>query len=274
MVVRLFSYVGEKILKSLGRFWKRLSEESAYNVGFTIFLFLETLLWFRAIPFRFREILRQMYLVGVESLPVVLLVGAFSGMVLALQTGLTLRTFGAEGLLAYIVPLAMMRQMAPIMAALILAGRVGSSMAAEIGTMAVSEELDALEVMSIDPVSFLVLPRFLAFTIMAPVLTLFATVVGIAAAGLVAELQVGLSFSTYWQQALDILKIKDVNTGLFKALVFGMSVVTICCSEGLRTKGGAAGVGRATRKSVVDSFVCVIVANYFLTSIIQRMFYS
>ncbi|RME87228.1 MAG: ABC transporter permease [Planctomycetota bacterium] len=160
------------------------------------------------------------------------------------------------------------------MTCLILAGRVGSSMAAEIGTMAVSEELDALEVMSIDPVDYLVMPRFIAFSIMAPVLTLLAALIGVLAAGFVAELQVGLSFSTYWQQVLDVVKIKDVNTGLAKALVFGIAVSMICCSEGLRTKGGAAGVGRATRKSVVDSFVAIIVFNYFMTSIIQRLFYS
>lgn len=244
------------------------------NIGYTVFLLMETLAWMRALPSRLKETIRQMYLVGVESLPVVLLVGAFSGMVLALQTGLVLRSFGAEGLLAIIVPLAMMRQMAPIMTCLILAGRVGSSMAAEIGTMSVSEELDALEVMSIDPVRFLVMPRFLALSLMAPVLTFLAALVGVLLAGLVADLQVGLAFSTYWQQVLEVVRIKDINTGLSKAFVFGVAVAIICCSEGLRTSGGAAGVGKATRKSVVDSFVCIIVFNYFMTSIIQRFFYS
>ncbi len=272
-MLSMLSATGRFVLQYLQLGIDRL-KKSAFNAGYTLFLFLDTLTWFPSIAFRFREILRQMFLVGVESLPVVILVGAFSGMVLALQSGLTLRDFGAEGLLSIIVPLAMMRQMAPIMTCLILAGRVGSSMAAEIGTMAVSEELDALEVMSIDPVDYLVMPRFIAFSIMAPVLTLLAALIGVLAAGFVAELQVGLSFSTYWQQVLDVVKIKDVNTGLAKALVFGIAVSMICCSEGLRTKGGAAGVGRATRKSVVDSFVAIIVFNYFMTSIIQRLFYS
>ncbi|RME04311.1 MAG: ABC transporter permease [Planctomycetota bacterium] len=269
---RIFHVTGDFLLRLLTRALQRL-RSTLYVAGYTVFLFLETLGWSRRFFSRFRETVYQMYLAGVESLPVVLLVGAFSGMVLSLQSGLTLRSFGAEELVGVIVPLAMMRQMAPIMTALILAGRVGSSMAAEIGTMAVSEELDALEVMSINPVRYLVMPRFWALTIMAPMLTLFAAVVGTAAAGMVADWQVGLDFQSYWQNVLRQVRIKDVCTGLSKALVFGMFVSIICCSEGLRTSGGAAGVGESTRRSVVVSFICVIIVNYFMTSIIQRLFY-
>jgi len=218
------------------------------------------------------EIFRQMYICGVLSFPVVVLVAIFAGAVLALQGGLTLQAYGAENKIGAIVAASMCREMGPIMTALILAGRVGSAMAAELGTMRASEEIDALEAMSIDPVRFLVMPRLVAMAIMAPVLTVFADVIGILGGAIVGATQIGVSTTAYLDEARNMLVPLDLNTGLIKAVVFGIVITIVGCSRGLRAQSSAEGVGKATKDSVVASFILIIILNYVITSIAQPMY--
>jgi len=219
-----------------------------------------------------REIFRQMFICGVMSFPVVVLVAIFAGAVLALQAGLTLRPYGIAEKIGAIVAASMTREMGPIMCALILAGRVGSAMAAELGTMRVSEEIDALHAMSIDPVRFLVMPRLVAMVVMAPVLTVFADLIGVLGGAVVAYHQIGVSYAAYFREAENVLVLVDINTSVVKAVVFGTLIAIIGCGRGLRAASSAEGVGKATKDSVVASFILIIIFNYLITSIVQHLY--
>lgn len=216
-----------------------------------------------------------MYICGVESLPVTLVVAVFTGMILATQTGIELSRYGQEEVIGTVVTISMCREMGPFMTALIMAATVGSSMAAEIGTMKVSEEIDALEVMSVDPVDFLVMPRIVAMTVMCPVVTIFTNIIGILGGGIVSQTRLNVSLTTYLDRAREAFRTeylfaffpKDFYTGLFKALVFGIIIATVGCSQGLRASQGAIGVGQATRKSVINSFLLIIIIGYYMTNI-------
>jgi phospholipid/cholesterol/gamma-HCH transport system permease protein len=146
-------------------------------------------------------------------------------------------------------------------------------MAAEIGSMRVSEEIEALEVMSISPVKYLVMPRIVALTIMCPILTVFANTIGVIGAAIVGNLQIGVPYATFFKDAAEFIEFKDVYSGLFKALIFGITIATVSCSEGLRTRGGTVGVGESTRRAVVNSLLLILIFNYFLTSLISRVLY-
>jgi len=237
------------------------------GAGFNLVILLRTLSYISSVFSRSSEILRQMYITGVASLPVTLLVALFTGMVLALQTGIELIQWGIQDKIGSIVTISMSREMAPIWTGIILSARVGSGMAAEIGTMQVSEEIDALEVMSIDPARFLVLPRLVALAIMAPILTIFANVVGVIGGSIVGYNQIGVSYHTYFQNGMESLEIKDIYTGLIKSVVFAVVIVTVGCGQGMKASGGAEGVGNATRNTVVISLILIIAFNYFITSI-------
>lgn len=223
----------------------------------------------------FRAAVRQMYAHGVLAIPVVLLVAVFMGMIVSLQTGVALRDYGQEDLIGSVVATSMFREMGPFITAIILAATAGSACAAEIGTMKVSEEIDALHMMSIDPVRFLVVPRIAALAVMCVVLTLVTDVCGTAGGALVARSQLGVPFDTYMDAARASLGddhvlgflAKDVYTGLVKAFVFGVLIGTVGCAEGLRTSGGALGVGRAVRAAVVASIVLVLVLGYYMTAL-------
>jgi len=203
----------------------------------------------------------------------VLLVGLFIGMIVSLQTGIELARIGQQDQIGVLVAVTMAREMGPFITATILAATVGSAMAAELGTMAVSDELAALEVLSVDRVSFLVMPRLVALAIAAPLLTILCDTIGIFGGGFVAQSQLNVTFQLYIDSAIDALRTpaltipvpKDVYTGLFKAFVFGVLIAAIGCSSGIRTSGGALGVGRATRQAVRDSIIAIIVSNYFMT---------
>jgi len=218
-------------------------------------------------------VLDQLYQAGIKVVHVVLLVGLFIGMIVSLQTGVELSRFGQQDQIGTIVALSMCREMGPFITATILAATVGSALAAELGTMAVSEELSALEVMSIDRISFLIMPRVLSLAVMAPLLTVLCDAVGIIGGGFIAESQLNVGLSLYYDSAIDALQDtnfflslpKDVYSGLFKAFVFGIVVAVISCSAGLAATSGALGVGNATRKAVRDSIIAIIVTNYFLS---------
>ena len=210
-------------------------------------------------------ILRQMFVAGVQSLPVTLIVGVFIGFLLAYSAGIELARYGQQAVVGQLVAAAVCREFGPFMTGLILAANVGSSMAAELGTMKVSEEIDALEVMSIEPARYLVLPRVLAMMIMTPLLTIFNDAVAIMGGGIIAVTKLQLTWGKYYQNVLEGLSAKAIYTGLFKALVFGLIITLVSCSEGLRTEGGAVGVGRATRTSVIRCYVLILVFGYFGT---------
>ena len=238
------------------------------NAGYSVALLWRSVLWFRSAWTKRHEIIQQCYTVGIESLGVTLIVTMFIGMILALQTGVSLARYGQQDLIGALVSVTLAREMAPFMTGLILAANVGSAMAAEIGTMAVSEEIEALEVMSIDPARFLVMPRLAAMMIMMPILTVIANVIGNIGASVVGYFQVGVTFQSYYQHATkDVIELKDVYTGLFKAFVFGVIIATVGCAKGLRATGGAIGVGDATRRSVIACFLMIIISAYVLTSV-------
>ncbi len=216
------------------------------------------------------EVLYQMFLTGVKSLGVITVVAMFTGMILALQTGLELRRFGQEVNIGTAVTVVMMREMGPFMTALIIAASVGSSIAAQMGTMVVSEEIAALELMSINPVRFLVMPRLVALVIMMPILTIYTDIIGSVGGAIVGSTQLGVSLTAYFDNALRYAANKDLYVGLFKAMVFGVIITTVACHQGFATTQGAVGVGLATRKTVVISFLTILVIGYMIT----RVFYA
>ncbi|NUN49152.1 MAG: ABC transporter permease [Candidatus Brocadiae bacterium] len=235
------------------------------SAGYTLGLLARAALLSRSSWKKRAEILSQSTVCGFGAFPVAMVVGAFTGMVLALQAGITLKTWGQEALIGVVVPASMVREMGPVMTAFILAGLVGSTMAAEIGTMAVSEEIDALEVMSINPVYYLVMPRVLALSFVTPVLTLYVDVVGILGGAFVGDRLLGLTYAEYMRNTLDTLDLKDIYSGLFKAFLFGALISSVGCAQGLRATGGAEGVGRATMRTVVICFVYILIFDYILT---------
>jgi phospholipid/cholesterol/gamma-HCH transport system permease protein len=212
---------------------------------------------------------QQLYIAGVKSLPVVTVVAGFTGMILALQTGLELRRFNQEVNIGTAVMVSMLREMGPFMTALILAASVGSSMAAQLGTMTVSEEVAALEIMSIDPVRFLVMPRLVALAIMTPLLSFYSTVMGVMGGGLVGATQLGVSWTAYLDNATRFADNKDLYVGMLKALCFGIVIATVACHQGFATTKGAVGVGNATRLTVIISFLVILIVGYYIT----RLFY-
>ncbi len=244
---------------------------SVTGAGFTLELLFCTLWRLPHLVRKIRFTLDQMFASGVRTIPVVMVVAVFAGMILSLQTGIELKRYGQHTLIGNIVAISMCREMGPFITALILAATVGSAMAAELGTMNVSEEVMALEVMSIDPLRFLVLPRIVALSLMCPLLTIFADIIGILGGSIVASVHLGVSFSFYLNSARESLTTigsglpKDVYVGLFKAWVFGITIAAVGCSCGLRAEGGAMGVGSAVRQAVKSSFLLIIIFGYVIT---------
>ena len=218
-------------------------------------------------PLRWRLLMQQMEFVGVRSLSVVVLTGAFTGMVLALQGYTGFRRFGAEGLVGATVALAMTRELGPVLTSLMVAARAGSAMAAEIGTMRVTEQIDGLTVMAVDPIRYLVVPRILAGLAMVPVLCLVSDLVGISGGYFVGVKLLGINSGTYLNNTIKYIEMADIYNGLIKAACFGLILSAISCYKGFSTSGGAQGVGRATTEAVVLSSVLILVNDYFLTAI-------
>ncbi len=218
-------------------------------------------------PFPIRLTMQQMEEIGFRSLPVVLITAVFTGAVLALQTYSGFKRFGAEGLVGTVVALSMTRELGPVLASIMVAGRVGSAMAAELGTMRVTEQIDALITLATDPVHYLVVPRFVASFIMLPFLVMFADLIGIIGGYVVAVSILGTSSTTYVNRTLQYLEFNDITVGLIKAAVFGMIIALVGCHMGFYTSGGAEGVGRATTRAVVGASILILISNYFLTAL-------
>jgi phospholipid/cholesterol/gamma-HCH transport system permease protein len=231
---------------------------------------------FRAIfsrPYYFRDIVEQFESIGIGSLTVVLLAGFFTGAVLALQTGITLDQFGARPFVGRLVSASMVKELGPVLTGLMLAGRIGSGIAAELGSMAVTDQISALRTLGTDPVRKLVVPRVLAGIFMTPVLTVIANTVGILGGWIIAVFQLRVADSLYWSSVIDGLYLQDAWMGLIKPFCLGFAIVTIGCHVGLRTKGGTQGVGRATTNAVVASSVAVIAVDLFVTQLLIAFLY-
>lgn len=216
-----------------------------------------------------QDIYRAIGQCGVKSFGVTSTVALFTGMILALQAGLILRTYGQEMRVGYLVAQTMFREMGPFMTALILAASVGAAMAAQMGTMKVSQEIAALEVMSINPIHFLVTPRLIAMMLMTPVLTVYTDFIGILGGALVANTQLDVGWTSYYDNVKFLLTGREIWVGFFKAWVFSVLITGISCFQGLAATDGAVGVGTATRRSVVICFLTVLITGYMIT----RMFY-
>lgn len=210
---------------------------------------------------------RQMMVIGYYSLPVVGLTALFTGMVLALQIYLGSSRFNAESAVAWIVVLGITRELGPVLGGLMVAGRVASAMAAEIGTMRVTEQIDALTTLSTNPMKYLVAPRIIAGVVTLPILILVADIIGVMGGYLVSTHKLGFNAATYIKNTVDFMQTLDVVSGLVKAGVFGFIIAVIGCYHGFNSKGGAQGVGRATTDAVVSASILILIANYFVTEL-------
>lgn len=219
-------------------------------------------------PYYFRQILRQFWEIGYLSLPVVGLTAFFTGMVLALQSYTGFSRFNAENAIASVVVLSMTRELGPVLAALMVSGRIGAAMAAEIGTMRVTEQIDALVTLSTNPQKYLIAPRLLAGVTMLPILVLVADIIGVFGGYIVSVYRLNFNPAAYLKQTFDFMHMEDVTSGLIKAAFFGFIISLMGCYHGFNSKGGAQGVGKATTYAVVSSSILILITNYLLTSLL------
>lgn len=219
-----------------------------------------------------REVLAQMDSLGVGSLSIVVLTGMFTGMVLALQSAASLDAFGARPYVGRLVCISMVRELGPVLTALMVTGRVGSGMAAELGSMVVTQQIDALRVLGSDPVRKLVAPRILAGMVMVPILTIISDTLGIFGGGLISVFSLKLSWAYYWRSVGSALVLNDVVMGLSKPVAFGFILASVGCFMGLRTTGGTQGVGASTTRSVVAASVTILAADFFITKLLLILF--
>src|ERR671922_562176 len=226
------------------------------------------LLWAFVPPFRLRRLVRQIHFMGWRSLLGVVLTGAFTGMVLGLQGYYTLRKFGATAMLGPAVALSLIREIGPVLCALVVTGRAGSAMAAEIGIMRITDQIDALSVMALNPIKYLVTPNILAGVITLPLLTAIVDVIGIYGGYLVGVQLLGVGQGVYFGEMQSLLGIRDISIGFWKSVSFGLIISWICCYKGFYTQFGAEGVSKATTEAVVLSSVWILVSDYFLTSVL------
>jgi phospholipid/cholesterol/gamma-HCH transport system permease protein len=216
-------------------------------------------------PYEVRELVQQMAFVGAASVPIVAVTSAFSGAVLSLYSSLLLVQFGVGSLTGGAVGLAMTRELAPVLAGIMVAARCGSAMAAQIGSMKVTEQIDALRALAVSPIGYLVVPRVTACLLMLPVLCLLGMYAGVIG-GLVVGEAMGVPAASFMRTLTDFVEPSDITGGLIKSLAFGLIVSIVSCREGLATEGGAVGVGRATTSAVVTSMVLIYIINYFLAA--------
>lgn len=235
-------------------------------------LISQSFYWLFIPPFKNRRMLEQAKRAGLDSLPIVSLIGLFIGMIFAFQTAYLMQRLGSEIYIASIVALSLVRELGPVITSLVVAGRVGAAITAEIGSMQVTEQIDALEAMATNPVKYLVVPRLLALSLMLPILTLYADIIGILGGWLICVYKLGIPSQLYMNITFEALKFKDLFTGLSKTVFFGMIIAFVSCYEGFNVEGGAEGVGRATTRSVVSSFILIIAADCFFTALFYFIF--
>ena len=228
----------------------------------------DSFLWLFRRPFRHKLFIDQFNHIGVDSIPIIVLVSIFTGMVFALQTTYAFRMFNAESLVGATVGLSLTREIAPVFAALMITARVGSSMAAEIGTMKVSEQIDALDSMAVSPHQYLVVPRVFTAMLMVPLHTVIFDFIGVLGSYFVGVILLGIPKGYFMIRLQQMVEPDDVMGGVIKAAVFGFMLASLSCFEGFRTKNGAKGVGISTTRAVVISSVSILIVDYFLTQII------
>jgi conserved hypothetical integral membrane protein len=245
--------------------------ESIRGLGEIFLLLFRCMRWlFKGLSYKQQTVI-QFYSIGVQSIPVILTTGAFVGAVMSYTFYNQFIALGVQSWTGALVAKAMVWQLAPVLAGLMLAGRVGCAMTAEIGTMKVTEQIDALDTMGTDPVRYLVVPRLLASFFMTPVLTIFAIIIGVAAGFFVTVICQGAEFHYQWVQLKDWMIPYDYIQGLSKSFVFGMAICLICCRNGLNTTGGAEGVGKATTEANVSSCIAILVLNFILSIILHYL---
>lgn len=259
-MLNFIAAIGKRVLSTLSQ------------IGGIFILLKTTLFWIFIGPFikkpvSHRNIFQQMVFEGVNSLLIVFFVTFFTGIVLAMQSAYQLAQLGAEKYVASLVAVAMAREMGPVLTALVVAGRVGAAITAELGSMQVTEQIEALQTQALNPVRFLVVPRFIALMIMLPCLTILGDLAGMVGGYLMGVFSIGISSGMYIDVTFQFLELKDIYTGLIKSVSFAMIIALIGCYMGLNTKGGAEGVGRSTTVSVVTSFIMIILADCVLTGI-------
>ncbi len=255
------------MIESLGRLLLNLTQ----TVGEMARLFVQTVFFFREAPRNLPAILRQTAEVGIGTLPVASVLALFVGMVLALQTGSELALYGTQEVIGAVVGLSMVKELGPVMTSLLVAGRVGSAMAAEVGAMQVYEEIDALKTLEISPVRYLAMPRLLACLFAVPCLVIFAMLIGIAGGSFISDVNpiINVPYNVYYENLIRAIGYQDICKGITKATVFGAIVAHVGCYVGFQTRGGARGIGQSTTRAVVMSFIMILVADYFLSRLMM-----
>ncbi|MEC9492312.1 MlaE family ABC transporter permease [Flexistipes sp.] len=238
----------------------------SYGAGRMVLLLIDAFKWMFIPPFRFRQLLKQVEFIGVNSLSVIVLTGTFTGMVFAFQSYIGFHKFGAEYMVGTIVGLGMARELGPVLSAIMVAARAGSAITAEIGTMRVSEQIDALNSLAVEPVQYLIVPRILAGLIVMPLLNIIAVFCGTIGGYFVGVNILGINKTLYLENMYKYVGAEDLYNGIIKAVVFGLLLTLVGCYKGFYTHGGAQGVGRATTESVVLSCVLILVFDYILTA--------
>lgn len=257
---KVFTILGKRVLAFL------------YLLGGLSYLASQTFYWLFIPPFKRERIFEQCKKAGMDSLPIVSLIAFFIGVIMALQTAYQMQRLGAEMYIGSIVALSMVRELGPVITALVVAGRVGASITAELGSMQVTEQVDALQTLATSPIKYLVVPRLLALSIMEPLLTLYANIIGIFGGYLICVYRLGVSAGMYRYITFSALLYKDLFTGLFKALFFGMIIAFVSCYEGFNVEGGAEGVGKATARAVVTMFILIIAFDCLFTALFYFIF--
>ncbi|MFH1593669.1 MAG: ABC transporter permease [Candidatus Omnitrophota bacterium] len=235
-------------------------------VGSLSIFFSEIIFWLFHPPFRFKQAMRQTAKMGASSLPIISLISLFTGMVLALQSAYQMQKIQAEMYIASLVALSMVRELGPVLTALVIAGRCGAAITAEIGTMKVTEQIDALETLATNPVNYLVVPRFWALTISLVILTIYSNFIGIVGGYIIGVYKLRIPHHMYVKMTFDPLSQSDIRNGLYKSFMFAVVICIISCYEGMHATEGAEGVGKATTSSVVRSFVLIIACDCLLTA--------
>jgi phospholipid/cholesterol/gamma-HCH transport system permease protein len=263
MAIAMIEQVGRNTNNALAAF----GDFCIFSFRTFVWLFTSGLRWKT-----FRLLFPQLYEVGVRSVPVVAVTGGFIGMVMAIESYTTFRTIGQEERMGSVITLSVVKQIGPVLAAVMLAGRIGGALTAELGTMNVTEQLDALRVMGADPIRYLVVPRFLACVLLTPILTIYSDITGVLGGWMISTQFLGVATGPYWFYASKGVETWQVMEGVFKSFFFGGAIGLISCYKGFTCGSGASGVGRACTESFVQSFIAIIVLNFFFAQFLRQMY--
>ncbi|MGA1847336.1 MlaE family ABC transporter permease [Deferribacter abyssi] len=255
MIINFFEIVGSPVLKLI------------LGSGRLFLIFIDTVRWMFVPPYRIKLLFKQMEFIGVSSLSVIILTGTFTGMVFSFQSYIGFHKFGAEYMVGTVVGIGMARELGPVLSSIMVAARAGSAIAAEIGTMRVSEQIDALYALAVEPVQYLIVPRVLAGVIVMPILNVIAVFCGIVGGYFVGVEILGINKTLFLETMYKYVEFEDLYNGIIKATVFGLILTLVGCYKGFYTTGGAEGVGKSTTESVVMSCVLILVFDYILTAI-------